>query len=545
MQKTCKITGLPFEISSREEEFCRRFDIPLPEISPLERMRKLMATRNEWKLYPRKCDATGDHILSAYPEDSPFKVYKNEFWWGDQWEALDYGRDFDFNKPFFEQFRDLQLATPREGTTIFNSENCDYNSHTRESKNCYLNSLMYRGEDIYYSYWIVNDKDIYDSMYTYDSTLCSWCSDVKNGYQCIMLEEGNDCNECCFSCQLRGCDHCIFCNNLANKSYYIFNKKVSKEDFEDLKKKLLDGSWQTWQKSTKQYKEIRQRAKNRFVHNLQCENVTGDHVYNSRNCENCFESFDSEDCFNSISLAGSKDVQNAYSAGWTGCEVCVHCAVIRACQHCAFCTYTWYSSGMLYCDSCVSCENCFGCIGLRHKKNCIFNKQYSEKEYNELLSKIIAHMKESGEWGQFFPPKLSHFPYNETAAQNFYSLTREEAEKKGFRWREKDQKEYQPATILGIPDNIADISDEILKETLACEDCGKNYRLIIQELKFYRRTGLPVPRHCPECRHKMRFNTHNPCVLVERECKECGKEVESTYEKEDVYCEGCYLETID
>ena len=141
-KRICKITGQEFEISDKEIAMCKQLDVPLPEISREERIRTLMATRNEWKLYRRKCDFTGDEIISAYPSDSPFKVYKNEVWWGNEWEALEYGRDFDFNRPFFEQFAELQKDVPREGTTVFNSENCDYNCHIRESRNCYLNSLV-------------------------------------------------------------------------------------------------------------------------------------------------------------------------------------------------------------------------------------------------------------------------------------------------------------------------------------------------------------------------------------------------------------------
>ena len=44
----------------------------------------------------------------------------------------------------------------------------------------------------------------------------------------------------------------------------------------------------------------------------------------------------------------------------------------------------------------------------------IFEKSYSEEEYNELVPKIIEHMKGGGEWGEFFPISHSPFGYNET-----------------------------------------------------------------------------------------------------------------------------------
>jgi hypothetical protein len=51
------------------------------------------------------------------------------------------------------------------------------------------------------------------------------------------------------------------------------------------------------------------------------------------------------------------------------------------------------------------------------------NKQYTKEEYEKLLPKIIAHMKKTGEWGEFFPISISPFNYEETPAMDYYPLT--------------------------------------------------------------------------------------------------------------------------
>ncbi|MFA6991802.1 MAG: hypothetical protein WC269_00770 [Candidatus Gracilibacteria bacterium] len=545
----CKISGKEFIISDKEIEQLKKFDIPLPDISPLERFRKLMALRNEWKLYRRKCDASGDEILSAYAPESPYKVYKNKIWWGDSWDAKDYGHKFDFNKPFFEQFEQLKLEVPHEGTSIFNSENCDYNSHIRESRNCYLNSLVARCEDLYYSYWMVNNKNIFDSLITNDSTLCYYCSNVNHSYQCFFLEEANNCNNCYFCYQLRGCNHCIFSSNLADKSYYAFNKPCSKEKFEEILNKYMNGSYNSLEEAKKEFEKVYKTAKQKNLHNLNCENVTGDHLYNCRNCENCYEGFDSEECINSISLGDAVSANSCYSAGWPDCQGPVYMSVVsRALQDCAFGNYNWFSSRLRYCEGLNACDSCFGCVGLRHKKHCILNKQYSKEEYEKLMAKIIEHMKSTGEWGQFFPNHISNFAYNETAAQDFFPLTKSEALKMGYRWHDEDLKEYKEPSIKEIPENIKDVSDDIFDEVLACERCRKNYKIIKPELKFYQQFNLPIPRICPDCRHKERFDKRNPFILFDRKCDNCGKKIISTFEanrKEEVYCEECYLRAIN
>lgn len=531
-----------------EAELCKRMGIPMDlNEDPTEIFRKLMATRNEWKLYKRKCDTTGEIIISAYHENVPFPVYSNPVWWGDSWDACDYGRNFDFTRPFFEQFAELQKVVPREGTSIVNSENCAYNSHIRESRNCYLNSLMVRCEDVLYSYWMVGTKDTADSMHTHESTLCYWCNDVTNSYNCVMLEASKDCSDCHFSFELRGCHNCIFSNNLNNKSYHAFNKPCSKEEFETLKAETINGSWKSWQEAKRKFIEIRSKALHRHARLINCENCTGDHLYDCKNCYYCFDSDNSEDCMIAISASQSKNVINSYSSGWPGCEMIYNSCVTRGSIDIAYCTYTWWSNCLRYCDSCSSSKNCFGCIGLKHKQYCILNKQYSKEEYEALLSRIIKHMQQTGEWGQFFPKNLYVFAYNESAANDYFPLSKEEAVKQGYKWEEKDQLEYQPATINDLPDNISKVSDQFIKEMLSCKECHKNYRIITQELNFYKKMNLPIPRQCSSCRHKERFGLRNPCKLNANVCKNCNKPVESTYPTnttEEILCNECYLAKV-
>ena len=315
-----------------------------------------------------------------------------------------------------------------------------------------------------------------------------------------------------------------------------------------MKAKVLNGSWTRWQEAYKHYLEIRKKAPQRYVRMLNCENCTGDHLYNCRNCENCYEGFNSEECVNSVSLGDAISVHSCYSAGWPDCPGPAYMSVVsRACQDVAYCSYTWFSSKMRYCDSNNTCNSCFGCIGLKHKKYCILNKQYTKEEYEKMIPKIIEHMKSTGEWGQFFPKELYSYAYNESCAQDFYPLTEDQAVKLGYRWQPKDEREYQPATLKEIPNNIADISDEIINEILACERCGKNYKIIKQEIDFYKRTNLPIPRHCPDCRYRIRFDLRNPLRLFDRKCDKCQKDIKSTFSperEEKVYCEQCYLKEV-
>ncbi len=48
-------------------------------------------------LYHDKCDKTGKNIISMYRPETKVVVYASDIWWGDFWDPLEYGRDFDFS----------------------------------------------------------------------------------------------------------------------------------------------------------------------------------------------------------------------------------------------------------------------------------------------------------------------------------------------------------------------------------------------------------------------------------------------------------------
>jgi hypothetical protein len=124
-------------------------------------------------------------------------------------------------------------------------------------------------------------------------------------------------------------------------------------------------------------------------------------------------------------------------------------------------------------------------------------------------------------YGEFFPFDLSLFGYNETAAMDYYPLTRDEALAGGFPWSDYESDAKYDFSDYRIPDDIKDVKDDILEKILKCEASSKPYRLIPMELQFYRRLGLPVPRRSPLQRHKDRIAKLPPRRLFERTC-ECG-----------------------
>src|SRR3989338_7740375 len=97
--KTCQNCKASFVIDASDFQFYEKIKVPPPTFCPECRMVRRMAFRNERALYKRK-DAFGNDVISIYSPDKPFIVYDQNYWWSDKWDALDYGRDYDFSKSF-------------------------------------------------------------------------------------------------------------------------------------------------------------------------------------------------------------------------------------------------------------------------------------------------------------------------------------------------------------------------------------------------------------------------------------------------------------
>jgi uncharacterized protein (DUF983 family) len=304
-----------------------------------------------------------------------------------------------------------------------------------------------------------------------------------------------------------------------------------------------------------EFLEFAKTIPKKYQNQINCENSSGDYLQNCKNAIECYDCFEVEDSKYIIESANNVKDSMDLSMHDKSIELCYECSAGGESNYnlkFTFCTIASPESSYLY--SCFYLAESFGCDGIHAKqKNCILNKKYSKEEYEDLKKRIIEHMTHStgsgsltGEFGEYFPITLSPYPYNQTVAQDYHPITKEEALKKGYKWEDKDEKQYMPATAV-IPANIKDVPDSFINEVLACEDCGKNYKIIKQELDLSRRLNQSLSRYCPDCRQIRLLKLKNPRKLWERKCDKCGVGIESTYSldrPEKVYCERCYLGEI-
>jgi hypothetical protein len=326
-----------------------------------------------------------------------------------------------------------------------------------------------------------------------------------------------------------------------------------------------------------EFLSLKKVAIQKFAHLTNCTNVIGDNVDNSKDAYYVF------DLPGGVEHAkycnwGTYGLKDSYDTGpGTGgkSELTYEGVSIGVANaRCKFGAVLWNAHDVDYAFNSYTINNCFGVISLRNKSYCILNKQYSKEEYESLLPKIIQHMNDMPyidnngsvyKYGEFLPGDISPFPYNATVAQDYMPISPEKAKSRGYSWEEEAERNYtETISSSNLPLSINSVAETIFKDIISCENsredkvgCTKAFRIIPQELTFYKRLGIPLPRKCPKCRHYDRVLKKNPSKLWHRSCMcelgnhdhtgKCQKEFETAYapeRPEKVYCESCYQKEV-
>ena len=551
MRITCCVCRQQFDLTPEDQRFLDLFQVPAPKQCPDCRLQRRLCERNTRCLYYRKCDLTGVQIISQYNTDQPFPVYGIDAWVSDRWDGCTYGRAFDPTKSFFEQMKDLLDVVPH--LALFNTpgtmENSDYNNCTGYLKNCYLLSESDICEDSYYSNLLKKAKDLCDSSMCYECERCYECIDCIQCYNVVFSQDCLQCSESAFLKNCHNCKNCIGCINQRSAEFMIFNVQYSKEEYAERKDALALTTRSGLQSTEVQAQAFFASEPHRALIIERSEGCTGDRIYDSKDAIHCFDCKDIEDCRHCERLSLSCKTCMDFNSWGQNSELVYQCSSCGdRTYNSKFCSTCITVTNAEYCFECFHCNDCFGCVGLKNKKYCILNTQYTKEEYETLRTSIIAFMRQAGEYGEYFPMSLCAFAYNESFAPDLFPMTKEEVLARGWRWRDESgaSKQYLGKEVE-LPETVHEVTDGMCKDILLCKATGKPYKIIPQELKFYRSMGLPIPAYCPDERHRRRMMKRNVYHLYSRQCTKCQKEIETTYAPgglKKVYCERCYLDTV-
>ncbi|MCM2339395.1 MAG: hypothetical protein NDI62_02995 [Burkholderiales bacterium] len=562
--RNCQNCKQDFIIEPEDFNFYEKIKVPPPTFCPGCRRMRRFAQTNEVVLYKRKCDLTGKEIFSMYPSDVSFPVYETYEWYSDKWDPYEYGIDFDEERPFLEQFFELQNKVPRmslvkQGESI----NSSYTHRVTGPKNSFMVFRSTYPEDCLYEYNGKYSKNCIDCSWVFDSQICYECVNIKNCYNLKFGQESNDCRDSYFLYACRNCSDCIACVNLVNNQYCIWNKQYTKEEYFKTLKNLSLNKHSGIEKMKKDFEVFRKKFPIKSMATIKSEKVSGNWFSNCKNVRESFDCIEIKDGKHLFMVFGAEDCMDYYEWGNKAEQIyeSVNCGLNITRLY--FCNQCWAgATDLYYCNTCPGARNCFGCVGLRKGEYSILNKRYSKEEYEILKEKIIKQMKEvpfvdkrgiKYYFGEFFPVEFSDFAYNETIANYHFALSREEALFKDYKWKNKEKINYKITLRSGtLPETISEVNDSILDEVIECEEkdnleSAGAFRITANELQFYRKMDLPLPRVCFNIRYWKRMNKRPKLKIIKRQCGKCNIDVETVYNEDYapiLYCEKCYQQEV-
>ena len=363
-------------------------------------------------------------------------------------------------------------------------------------------------------------------------------------------------------------------SGLRNKSYVFRGEQLSREEYlNHLKDENLD-CYSSYGAHREEFVSLMNNSICRYANIKKSYDCTGDMIESSNNCKNCFGLLKVEN--SKYIYMGDNTTADCYDMFHTGrMQNCYEIAVAGSdCASDSFCVDVGTCIDSQYSISCNNCQSIFGCIGLQNKSYCILNKQYTKDEYIELVPKIIKSMNKApfvdkaGRtylYGEFFPSELSPFAYNESIVYENFPKSKQEVGLMGYAWLDSFKKENRGDMLIDdLPDRISDITEDILSKTIICPNsgqvetqCTSAYKIVPEELRFYRLMNIPIPRYCPNCRFHKRKDLVLPWKLWHRTCMcdkaghlhegKCEVQFETSYapdRPEIVYCEKCYQQEV-
>lgn len=571
----CQNCKTQFTIEPDDFGFYEKIKVPPPTWCPECRMMRRMTYRNERTLYKQNCDLCKKPTISMYNPENKYIIYCNECFNSDEWDPMEYGKEYDFAKPFFEQVADLFKTIPRRALYRDFDVNSEYTNQSVYMRNSYLCFGGHHYEDSAYCAQNFMLKNCLDVDFSSD---CEFCFDSLYLRKCFRVRFGyfsENCIDSWFLYDCHNCQNCIGCTGLRNKSNCIFNKQYTKEEYDNEIKELGLSNPENLEKIKNEFWKNTLKFPRKYANIKNAVSSTGDNLEQVRNCKYVF------------SVSGAENIRYAFFMPYGGGKDCFDLDHVGMGStedyelHSAFgdnrvyfSHRVYYSHNIEYSDDVYNSENIFACAGLRKKSYCILNRQYSKEEYEKLVQKIKEQMDEMQfvdkkgrvyKYGEFFPFEIIPFAYNESVVHEYFPLTKEEILERGYKYKEPEGKNYKPTILPSQLPPIDKADDKILQEIVQCEHVGRcnqkctfAFRIIQNELNLSKVLNIPLPNLCPNCRHMERIKIMNQPRLYHRKCMckdqnhghldiECPSEFETSYAPERpeiIYCEKCYNQEV-
>ena len=496
---------------------------------------------------------TGEPVLTVHHPASGIRVLPDVEWHNHDFSEAAIA--YDPTRSFFPQLRELQLRVPMPAT---------YNIVPPVNSI----SLLSQGDrESYFMFGCKSERSFFciGSLDVADSSLVSLSTNVqkshtighsRNIFNAQYVFESLDCMDSAFLFDCRNCKNCFGATNKRNKEYLWFNEQLTAEEWNrrraevDLGKRSVVEKWRT---------EFEQLLLTKAVwpenFNFKSSNSTGEYLTGAVRCTQCF--------FSDGAIVDTH--QSAWMFGSTEQNLCMWGAVnTRESYMCVTSPdssnlrYVYRSSGCDTCEyvmGCVNCRDCFGCVGLKNKRFCIFNNQYSEEEYWKRLDELKTSMVDRGEYGRFFPVEFSSTYVPEGGSFMYAGATEEQMRILGGNVFLPDtegavkEPATEPRGAAEVPDSIDAITEEWIGQPIYDEAAKRTFTIMPTDAAHYKALRIAPPTIHFIRRVNDTIRSGQIASLEDRACAICEKTVLTsknlTYPERKIYCNEHYLEFIE
>jgi len=552
-ERVCVLTGEKWLMTDEEIGWYKKFNVPPSKYSPLTRMCLVNSNFVLFDVWYNYHPETGKPIVSVVHPASGVKVLPDNEWF--QKDFSEYGREVELKRAFFEQFYDLVRTVPVPAY---------YNYVAPENSIAFI-SLG--DQDSYFVIACKSKRTFYGSnaFDVEDTAEVMFSKNVQNSYNvirsekiynCLFVREAYECTDSSFLFDCRNCEHCFGATNKRHAKYLWFNEQLSKEEWEKRRAQVDLSSSSVRIEYEKKFADLVNASVWPENFNLNTDKNAGEYVTDASDIVHGYNVCPGSQSVHYVNHATPVASRDSYiCAGIYGSSDCYYGLGFGMCSNVKYslCVNT-NGIDLEYCNSCYDCEHCFACVGLRRKKFCLFNKQYSEEEYWRLVDELKCAMLERGEYGEFPLMNFSSQYWKNSGSVQLYGATEEECRKMGARIFEPGEAGAEGPDANAELIDMSTINDRVSTEELVGRVffdsvAKRRFSYLKQELELYEKLRLAPPRLHPTRRIQQLYSEMNMPIFMKIPCQKCGKEIvvakNNNYPVREIYCRSCYLKYLE
>ena len=139
-----------------------------------------------------------------------------------------------------------------------------------------------------------------------------------------------------------------------------------------------------------------------------------------------------------------------------------------------------------------------------------------------MVPRLIEHMKSTQEWGECIAGQYSYIPYNQSLAQRYFPLTKEQAVDQGYRWYEGNAAQAEEMNVSVLDDVLPATDASFVAKSI---ESDKPYLITATEIALSRKLHVPLPRKTYDESMQERMMSLGGISLYDRACAKTGKPI--------------------